>query len=165
MPVKTLKKVVLPAPLGPMIDAIWPSSRVKSSVSSAVRPPKRLEMPRASRMMPMPSVGLARRPVRELAVAPAGGQDALGPEDHHEDEDQAEHHPLVLGGLELGGEVGEAPAEDRGAGVAQLVEPEGEALEHLEVEHGHHGGPEYRARDGAHAAQDHHGEHPDGLHE
>ena len=43
--------------------------------------------------------------VGELAVAPARGQDALGPEDHHEDEDQAEHHPLVLGGLELGGRL------------------------------------------------------------
>ena len=53
MPVNTLKNVVLPAPLGPMIEAIWPSSSVKSTLSSAVRPPKRLVMPRASRMTAM----------------------------------------------------------------------------------------------------------------
>src|SRR4029453_5352987 len=117
MPVNTLKKVVLPAPLGPMIEAVCPSSRVKSMESSAVRPPKRLVMPRASRMTAMPSAGLAR-PVGELAVAPARGQDALGSEDHHEHEDQAEYHPLVLGGLELGGPVGQAPAEDGGPGIA-----------------------------------------------
>src|SRR4029453_1340247 len=122
MPVNTLKNVVLPAPLGPMIDAIRPSSSVKSTLSSAVRPPKRFEMPRASRRTAM-SVGLAGA-VGQLAMAPPRGQDALGPEDHHQHEDQPEHHALVLRRLELGGEVLEAPAEDGGAGVAQLVEPE-----------------------------------------
>src|SRR5215468_798029 len=145
MPVNTLKKVVLPAPFGPMIDAIRPSSSVKSTLSSAVRPPKRFEMPRASRRTAM-SVGLAGA-VGELALAPARGQDALRPEDHHQHQDEAEYHALVLRRLELGGEIGEAPPEDRGAGVAQLVEPEREALEHLEVEHGHHGGAQDRARD------------------
>ena len=57
--------------------------------------------------------GLAQ--LGELAVAPARGQDALGPEDHHEHEDEAEDHALVLGRLELGGQVGEAAAEDHGA--------------------------------------------------
>src|SRR4029453_6250117 len=122
MPVNTLKKVVLPAPLGPMIDAIRPSSSVKSTLSRAVRPPKRLEMPRASRRTAI-SARLARA-VGELAVAPARGQDTLGPGDHHQHQDQAEHHALVLRRLQLGGEIGEAPAEDRRARVAQLVEPE-----------------------------------------
>jgi hypothetical protein len=37
-----LKKVVLPAPLGPMTLTIEPSSSVKSSALTAVRPPNRL---------------------------------------------------------------------------------------------------------------------------
>src|SRR6185436_1523564 len=49
MPVKTLKKVVLPAPLGPMMEAIRPSSSTKSTPFRAVSPPKRFETPRASR--------------------------------------------------------------------------------------------------------------------
>ena len=61
-------------------------------------------------------------------MAALGGEDALGPEDHHQDQDEAEDHPLVLGGLELGGQVGQAVAEDHRARVAQLVEPEREAL-------------------------------------
>ena len=43
----------------------------------------------------------------ELPVATFRGQDALRPEDHHEDEDEAEDHPLVFGGFELSGQVGE----------------------------------------------------------
>ena len=31
---------------------------------------------------------------------------------HHQDQDEAEDHPLVLGRLELGGQVGEVVAED-----------------------------------------------------
>ena len=47
----------------------------------------------------------------ELALAPAGREDALRAEDHHQHEDDAEHHALVLGGLELGRQVGQAVAE------------------------------------------------------
>src|SRR5215470_7232370 len=161
MPVKTLKNVVLPAPFGPMIEAICPSSSEKSRAWSAVSPPKRLVTPRASRTVAISAV----RGRCVLALASPRGQDALGPEDHHEDEDEAEDHPLVLGGLELRGERGEVESEDGHAGVAQLVEPEREALEDLEVEHGHDGGAEDGARDRAHAAEDHHREYADGLHE
>src|SRR5713226_9600411 len=161
MPVKTLKNVVLPAPLGPMMEAMRPSSRMKSTLFSAISPPNRLVTPRASRSAVTSGLG----GLLELARAAARGQDALRREDHHEHEDEAEDHALVLGRLELGGQVGEAVAEDRHAGIAQLVEPEREALEDLEVEHGDHGRAQDGARDGAHAAQDDHGEHADGLHE
>src|SRR5215471_13628448 len=76
----------------------------------------------------------------QLARAAARGEDALRPEDHHEHEDHR-------------------------ACVAQLVEPEGKALEDLEVEHGDHGGAEDSPGDGTHASEDDHGEHADGLHE
>src|SRR5499433_3549855 len=140
------------------MEAIRPSSSSKSTRFRATRPPNRLVTPLASRK---PGIsGLA-----ELAGAAARGEDALRPEDHHEHEDQAEDHALVLGGLELGGQVGEVVSEDHRARVAQLVEPEGKALEDLEVEHGNHGGAEDGPGDGTHASQDDHGEHADGLHE
>src|SRR5215470_6742951 len=125
MPVNTLKNVVFPAPLGPMIEAIRPSSSSKSTSFSAVRPPKRLQILRAS-------TSAATSAVPELAHAPAGGEDALLPEDHHEDQDEAEDHALVLRGLELRRQVRQVESEDRHPGVPQLVEPEREALEHLQ---------------------------------
>ena len=71
-------------------------------------------------MQPAEALGDARAPrssarhdsCLELALPAAGGEDALGPEDHHQHEDDAEDHPLVLGRLELGGQVGQAVAED-----------------------------------------------------
>src|SRR5215813_11140637 len=141
-----------------MIDAIRPSSSSKSTRLSAVSPPNLFVTPRASRSAAISGAA-------ELARAPACGENALRAEDHHEDQDEPEDHPLVLGGLELGWQVGEVVAEDDRPRVAQPVEPEGEALEHLEVENSDHGGAEDGARDGAHAAQDDHGEHADGLHE
>src|SRR4030095_12073799 len=158
MPVKTLKKVVLPAPFGPMMEAMCPSSSWKFTSLRAVRPPKRLVIARASRSG-------ATSAVLELAHAALGGQDALRAEDHHEDEDEAEDHALVLGGLELGRQVGQVEPEDAHAGIAQLVQPEGEPLQHLQVQHGDHGGAENGAWDRAHAAEDDHGEHADRFHE
>ena len=51
-PAMTLKKVVLPAPLGPMRLTIEPSGMSKSIVRTATRPPKRFEIPRASSRRP-----------------------------------------------------------------------------------------------------------------
>src|SRR5437867_4701863 len=112
MPVNTLKKVVLPAPLGPMMDAIVPSASAKSTAFSAVSPPNRLVMPCASRTTPTPGPP-SLTGARELAMAAARGQKALGAEDHHQDQDQAEDHALVLRGLELRREIGQAEAQDR----------------------------------------------------
>jgi hypothetical protein len=61
----------------------------------------------------------------KLVLAAAGGEEALGTEDRHEYQDDAEHHALVLGRLELCRQVGEVIAEDDDAGVLQLVQPEG----------------------------------------
>src|SRR5262247_1608221 len=103
-----LKSVVLPAPLGPMIDEI-PRSMAKSTSCSAVSPPNRLVTPRASnrvgtrRSTPPRAVRAmpARISMRELALTSASREDALGAEDHHQDEDDAEYHALVLRRLEL----------------------------------------------------------------
>src|SRR4051794_20007449 len=48
IPVRQLKNVVLPAPLGPMIAAIMRGSRAKSTFCTAVRPPNLLTTPLAS---------------------------------------------------------------------------------------------------------------------
>src|SRR5262249_29736750 len=155
MPVNTLKNVVLPAPLGPMIELMRPSSSSKSTWWSAVKPPKRFDTPRA-----------VRTPATSVIAQPApGGQEALLAEDHHEHEDEPEDHALVLGGLELGRQVRQIEPEETHAGIAQLVEPEGQALQHLQVQHGDHGGTEHRPGDRAHPAQDHYREHADRFHE
>src|SRR5919198_382910 len=101
--------------------------------------------------------------VGELPLPPPCREDPLGAEDHHEDQDDAEDHALVLGRLELRRQVGEAIAEDGDTGVLQLVEPERQALQHLEVEDGHDRGAEHGARNGAHPSEDHHGQDADRL--
>src|SRR4030095_14177971 len=100
---------------------------------------------------------------RALAPTPARREDALRAEDHHQHQDDAEDHPLVLGWLELGGKVGQAVAEHGDPGVLQLVEPERESLEHLQIEHGYDGGAQDGAGNRAHAAEDDHGQHADRL--
>src|SRR4029077_10800281 len=169
-----LKSVVLPAPLGPMIDEM-PRSTAKSTPWSAVSPPNRFVTPRASKRAGTVAdsttqpraVSQRRAPasMSELTLATARGEDPLRAEDHHEDEDDAEHHPLVLGGLELGREIGEAVAEDRDTRVLELVEPERESLQDLKIQHGHDGGPDDRPGNRAHPAQDDHGEDADRLEE
>jgi hypothetical protein len=44
-PAQMLKKVVLPAPLGPMMPKMRPSSIFMSTFSTALRPPKYLQTP------------------------------------------------------------------------------------------------------------------------
>src|SRR4029453_9536307 len=103
-----------------MMLAIRPSSSSKFTAFRAISPPKRLVIPLASR-------STAKSGLAQLADAALGGQDALGAEDHHQAQNETEDHALVLGGLELGGQVGEIVAEDHRARVAELVEPEREA--------------------------------------
>src|SRR5688500_7494130 len=114
MPVRQLKNVVLPAPLGPMSPTISWSYTTKSTSETAVRPPNRLVTPRASRTTSR-SAGTGHRPSRrraqrvglgvalpELALPSSTGHDALGPEPHHEDQRDAEQQEsLVLEGPQL----------------------------------------------------------------
>src|SRR5690625_6635655 len=50
-PAIRLKKVVLPAPLGPNSPTISPCSRCRSTLATACRPPKRLPRPSTSRVL------------------------------------------------------------------------------------------------------------------
>src|SRR5574342_1095091 len=135
-----------------------PSSSSKSTLLSAVNPPNFLVPPRASKRTAIS--GLA-----QLARAAPRGQDALRAEDHHEHENEAENHALVLGGLELGRKVGQIVAEDLHAGITELVDPQRKSFENLEVEHRDDRGAQDGAGDRAHAPQDDHGEDADRLHE
>src|SRR3954466_16036484 len=97
-----LKKVVLPAPFGPIRPLIEPCSITKSMLFTATRPPKRLVTPRASRIdaisysAPILCLGIqgaARRDIKyinvfvdhivalgmQLGPAARVGQQALGP--------------------------------------------------------------------------------------
>ena len=56
-PAMTLKKVVLPAPLGPMRLTIEPLGMSKSMVRTATRPPNRFVIPRASSRQRRPLAG------------------------------------------------------------------------------------------------------------
>src|SRR3712207_6646474 len=107
-----LKNVVLPAPFGPIRLTIECSGMSKSTSLTAMRPPKTLVIPRASRMWPscpppLPfssATGYAPERVARIAAlaavqllgALAIGDDAFGAEEHHEDQDDAEKQEVVL---------------------------------------------------------------------
>ena len=67
-PVSMLKKVVLPAPLGPMIETIERSGIEKSTSLTATRPPNSLETPLASSRTSPSRVGPARAPAPVVRV-------------------------------------------------------------------------------------------------
>src|SRR5918996_5611504 len=119
-PVMTLNSVVLPAPLGP-ISAVIEARRTSSvAPSTAWMPPKALETRSTSRIRPSS--------VTEHHLA-ALAEDALRPEGHEQDEQQAdEHEPQrgdLLGGerqLEEAGRLEQRPQHERAerdAGVAR----------------------------------------------
>src|SRR5262245_20521270 len=135
-----------------------PSSSSMLTRTSACRPPKRLEISHSSSNAILVLRLLLRR------------QNSLRTKDHHENQNQAKYHALVLRRLELHRQLRQRPiAKQRqrkhGARLAQIVEPERQAFEQLQIENRHAGGAEDRAGDRAHAAEDDHGEHADGFHE
>src|SRR5208337_873356 len=151
-----------------------PFSIEKLSLLTAVRPPNRLTTSLVSRIRPPsatvspPRICAVSRTVHvvilfvslELAPAARRGKYARGPADHHDDEDDAEHQALVLGWIELVGEILPVEVENRDHRVAlpQPGEEEGEALQHLLVEEDDDRRPDYDARDAADAAEDYHRE-------
>src|SRR5918998_1413403 len=161
-----LKNVVLPAPFGPIRLTIERSGMSKSTSLTATKPPKTLVIPRASRILPtfFPfSSATARGPYRvagsrilvvQLLGALAVGDDALRPEDHHEDKEEAEQQEVVLRDVRLG---------ERGApdGVADGVDPHVYLRQQVEVEALQDDRTEYHAVDVPHAAEDYHTENED----
>src|SRR5690242_14534 len=102
-----LKNVVLPAPFGPISDTTLPRGTVNETLLTATRPPNTFRTSCASRidsaLMPAPSsrcrscrpclLGVVERLVVhslvELERAPARRDEALGPEQHHDQDDRA----------------------------------------------------------------------------
>src|ERR1051325_9314071 len=128
----TLKRVVFPAPLGPMIPSRSPALTSKLTSFTAVRPPKRLVT--CSRV----SIGAPSR-LRALdatsAQPPEDAHHALGHEPHHHDEHGPVDHEVERGetavaglhevrrrraqeGLERGDEDRADPGPDRGPRAA-----------------------------------------------
>src|SRR5215218_1461352 len=118
-----LKNVVLPAPFGPFRLTIERSGMSKSTSLTAIRPPKTLVIPRASKMFapvtsrparsrPFPFSSATAHPaecIARVATFPAAqllgklavGDDAFGPQEHHEDQDDAEQEEVVLRDVRL----------------------------------------------------------------
>src|SRR5215217_7388968 len=135
-PLTMLKNVVLPAPFGPIRLTIERSGISKSISLTAMSPPKTLVIPRASRMFPFLSAtsGSPERvtdvttlSAAQLLGALAVGDDAFGPQEHHEDKEEAEQQEVVLRDVRLA---------ERGApdGVADGVDPHVDLRQQVEVE-------------------------------
>src|SRR3712207_4075382 len=160
-----LKNVVLPAPFGPIRLTIERSGMSKSTSLTAIRPPKTLVIPRASRMLPARSfssgtrrpphrVAGARIPVVQLLGALAVGDDAFGAEDHHQDQDDAKQQEVVLRDVRLA----ESGATD---GVADGVDPLVYLRKQIEVEPLQDDRAQDHAVDIPHAAEDDHTQYDD----
>src|SRR5215203_2033620 len=131
-----LKKVVLPAPLGPIRLTMERSGISKSTASTATSPPKILVIPRASSMLAPFSSGTGPAPygvaargatlvhlLRPLAV----GDDPLRSQEHHRNQDDAKKEEVVLGEVD----VAKGGASE---GVAQGVDPLVDLGQEVEVE-------------------------------
>src|SRR5664279_6152498 len=93
-PVRQLKKVDLPAPLGPISPRISPCCSVTLAASTARKLPKALVMARASRSMGR-SLLRGQRRGRLLPACPEPvdqGQDAAGLKPRDQDDDRAIEH-------------------------------------------------------------------------
>src|SRR4051812_12799593 len=86
-PVIRLKNVVLPAPLGPMMAAIWPATTVRLTPPTARKPSKDFRMSRTS--------STARPPDPAADQLERTRQTAREHEQQH-DQDRAEHERPVL---------------------------------------------------------------------
>src|SRR5262245_59135057 len=141
-----LKNVVLPAPFGPIRLTIDPSGMVKSTSSTAVRPPNSLRSCSALRSSFMRHVvqRLVVDTGLELGFPPSAGYQAFGPEEQHYHEDDAEDPELVLRHLDVERQV--------------RVEPGADVCQPLPVEVGEEGGAEHDAPDVSHPSQDDHAE-------
>src|SRR3954471_9757997 len=108
-----------------MSPKIWPGSMTKLTWSRATRPPKRMVRLSSSRIGSAMLHGLA--PILQLGRPAAVGDDALRPEDHHDDQRRAEHEDAVLREpAEALGEVADQHGTDDGAGqVARAAEHDG----------------------------------------
>src|SRR6187402_1449095 len=150
-----LKNVVLPAPFGPMSDTMDFSGMRKSTSLTAMRPPNSLRTAVATSRSVIGPVAVGVRalerdvverrvvhPELYLLFVPTFGDEAGGPEQHHQHDDQAVDPELVLRHV-----LDPRLRPDRGQALD--VEP---PEDHPAEDH---------APDRAHAAEDHHAEQED----
>src|SRR5215831_5627387 len=96
-PVRRLKKVDLPAPLGPITAAISPRATARLTPSTAVKPSKALRMERTS------SMAALRLRCRPRLLTPAArrfrqrADDPAGEDEEKDDQHRAEHERPVFG--------------------------------------------------------------------
>ena len=127
-----LKNVVLPAPLGPMIETIERSGTANVTSLTAVRPPNCLVTFAASRTGGRSAARRARASrggvcgahagarrvdglvvldaLVELLLAPPLGQQALGSQDHHDHQQEPEDREGDLGRVEVQPELAREPS-------------------------------------------------------
>src|SRR5687768_4557580 len=154
-----LKKVVLPAPFGPIRLTIEPRGMANSTSLTATRPPNSLRMPEATRRSVIgrasvrvgPLVGdvVERRVAHallQLALVPSLRDQPRGPEQHDDDDDQAVDAEVVLRHVldaDLRPDLREAflvevreeqPADDRAPDAAHPAEDDHAEDEDREVE-------------------------------
>src|ERR687889_1228261 len=161
-----LKKVVLPAPFGPIRLTMERSGMSKSTESTATRPPKTFVTFRASRILAGPSFpsgtgpspnGVAARGVTlvQLLGPLAVGYYPVRPQEHHQHQDDAEDEEVVLRDVC----VRECLAP---YSVAYGVYPLADLGQEGEIQALQGYGAQDHAVDAPHAAQDDHGEYQDG---
>src|SRR3954451_499979 len=148
-----LKNVVLPAPFGPISDTIDLRGTVKSTSSLATSPPNSLRSCAVSSSASLTGhLQVVQRLVVhafvELRCAPLRWDQALRPEQHRHDEDDAEDPELVQRHVDVRVEV--------------PVDPRADVRQPLAVEIGEEAGAEDHARDAPHAAEDDHAKDEDG---
>src|SRR3954454_1365772 len=151
-PVSMLKNVVFPAPFGPINETIALRGTVKSTSSLATRPPNSL---RSCTVWSSASLTGHLQVVERLVVyafvelgcASLRRDQALRPEQHRHDEDDAEDPELVERHVDVRVEV--------------AVDPRPDVRESLAVEIGEEARAEDDARDAPHAAEDDHAEDED----
>src|SRR5438093_4134361 len=117
MPVRVLEGVVVRAPLGPISDAIIPSSSLRLTRASVCRPPNLLDMSRSS-----------NSDMLQLPVLPRR-EDLLRPKNHHENQNQTKYHALIFRWFELRRELAQGITAKKRyrqhrARLPQRIEPE-----------------------------------------
>src|SRR5690606_7072667 len=156
-PVRRCTSVVLPAPLGPMMPVIRPDTMSRSTLSTAVIPPKALRRPRASRSVLLTAYPFPVRPAED------GAEHAAAEAEYQRDDDQPhEQHPVVGDADDdllyadeqhraddRPGEHVDAPQE-RGEDWLRRVEPVGIDRRNGALERRQHGTGETRIEPGDH---------------
>src|SRR5712691_13409467 len=158
-PVMRLKRVVLPAPFGPMIAVTWPAATVRLTPPTASKPPNALWRSRTSSTAEPPPCALPERDGRP--------GEAAGEAEQEDDEDRAQHERPVLGvgddllveedqgqRADAGAEEGPHPPEERHDQHLGGLGPVGEVGEDAPVEDAEEPAGEPREHAGEHEGRE-----------